>query len=344
MGWRRRQWCSVVCRGWARRVRARNDVQIRWFRRRLRRGAAQEGFHLHHHQLLSSKLVVAYSTVVLALLGDCNIAAIRLQHDGTRERLGCDVVPGTERLLLHDSREGLFDNSSACSASDVSSDAFSDAAAHAAAHSASNPTGNAWRSCRPLQLRSRPREHLERGQEGVVLSDSSSWVPTDSSPADAHSSATEAHHASADADLAASCTRDSGETCRPVQLRRWFRQLASRLVGAEERGGLSRPWQGVPQPGWWVRDIFGALRLQRGFRQLASRLERCEEGVVLLQQRQGLPSCGWRLCLDRSEGKSRQWRWLSEPSSGASGRTRSRESQNLHRYCFGAGVLAIFLR
>jgi len=65
-------------------------------------------------------------------------------------------------------------------------------------------------------------------QEGVVLSDSSPWVPTNSSSADAHRASADAHRASADAHLAA-C-----EACRSIQLRRWLRELASRLVSTEE--------------------------------------------------------------------------------------------------------------
>jgi len=66
-------------------------------------------------------------------------------------------------------------------------------------------------------------------QEGVVLSDSSPWVPTDSS-------STNAHHAYADAHLAAASSADcAGKTCRSIQLRRWLRELASRVVGTEKR-------------------------------------------------------------------------------------------------------------
>jgi len=134
----------------------------------------------------------------------------------------------------------------------------------------------------------------------MVLQDSPPRMPAHRSSADAHAHASSSSHnfASADASLAPSAAGDASETSRPIQLRRWLCKLAGWLVSAEERVVLSRAWQGVPQSGWRLRNILGALRLQRRLRQLAGRVECRQEGLVLLEQRQGLPSRSRRVCLD----------------------------------------------
>merc|ERR1712060_900080 len=79
----------------------------------------------------------------------------------------------------------------------------------------------------------------------------------------------------------------------PIQLRRWVRQLAGRLVRAEEGLVLRTPWQGLPWSGQWLRadrHHLPSLRLDRW-------LERPEEAVVLRERRKGLPTAGWRLRL-----------------------------------------------
>jgi len=127
-----------------------------------------------------------------------------------------------------------------------------------------------------------------------VLSDSSSRVPADRAAATAH------HHAGASADHAASAAGadSASEACRPIQLRRWFRELAGRLECSEEGVVLPRSREGLPQPGRrWVCYFLRALRLQCRICQLDARLVGREEGMVLLQQGQGLsPGCWW-MCL-----------------------------------------------
>jgi len=223
------------------------------------------------------------------------------------------VVAGTEGLLLHDCGQGLLHYSSASNASHDAGNALPNASAHATSNAAANPTCDARRPCRPFQLRCRPREHVESGQEGVVLPHSSPWVPSHCCSDRAH----RAYRTAADAHLAASSADRSGEASRPIQLRRWICKLASRLVSSKKGVVLQGPWEGLPQPGRRVRDQLGALRLQRRVRQLAGGLECRKEGMVLLEQRQGLPSSGWGVRMMRGSMARLTLTPAAGPSSGA---------------------------
>jgi len=121
------------------------------------------------------------------------------------------------------------------------------------------------------------------GQEVLVLSDSSPWMPANGTAAHAdRTAATPDLRASTAADLHPTSANYASETCRPLQLRRRFRELAGGLVSSEERMVLQGSWQGMPQPGcWWVRAIFGAIRLQCRLRQLDAGLVGRKEGLVL---------------------------------------------------------------
>merc|ERR1712027_280627 len=70
---------------------------------------------------------------------------------------------------------------------------------------------------------------------------------------------------------------------RSVQLRRWFRKLAGRLVSAKEGVVLQSPRQGLPEPRRRLRDVIQAVRLQCWFRQLDGGLVCGQEGLVLQQ-------------------------------------------------------------
>merc|ERR1712083_544148 len=48
-------------------------------------------------------------------------------------------------------------------------------------------------------------------------------------------------------------------TGRSVQLRRWFRKLASRLVSGKEGVVLQSPRQGLSEPRRWLCDVFQAI-------------------------------------------------------------------------------------
>jgi len=87
--------------------------------------------------------------------------------------------------------------------------------------------------------------------------------------------ATAAHH------HASSSAHRAGATGRSVQLRRWFRKLAGRLVSAKEGVVLQSPRQGLPEPRRWLRDIIQAVRLQCWFRKLDGGLVCGQEGLVL---------------------------------------------------------------
>jgi len=132
-----------------------------------------------------------------------------------------------------------------------------------------------------------------------VLQDSSPGMSANGTAASANRAAAAAdYHAGTAADLAACATNCAREARRPIQLRRWFRELASRLVSSEEGVVLQGSRQGLPQPGRrWMRAIYGALRLQCRLRQLDAGLVGRQEGLVLLQQGEGLPSSSWWMCL-----------------------------------------------
>merc|ERR1712039_445159 len=116
--------------------------------------------------------------------------------------------------------------------------------------------------------------------EGVVLPSPPPWLPSNCTAAAAH----HAHrHASSTA------CRASGS----LQLRRWFRKLASRLVSAEEGMVLQSSRQGLSESRRRLCDVLQAIRLQCGFRELDGGLVRSKEGLVLQKRRQGLPTSSW---------------------------------------------------
>merc|ERR1711992_406262 len=109
---------------------------------------------------------------------------------------------------------------------------------------------------------------------GVVLPNSPPRLPSNRTAAAAH------HHASSAAHRHASSAayRASG---RSLQLRRWFRKLASRLVSGQKGVVLQSPRQGLSESRRWLRDLVQTIRLQRWFRKLAGGLVCGEEGLVL---------------------------------------------------------------
>merc|ERR1712018_834270 len=128
-----------------------------------------------------------------------------------------------------------------------------------------------------------------------------------------HRPAATAHSSSTNADYATSAPYCASETSRSLQLRRWLRKLAGRLVRAQKGVVLPRPWQGLPESGWWLRDCVGAIRLQRWVRQLDGWMVSGQESMVLLEQGQGLPSCCRWVCVMGVIKKCMhgdQWRWL----------------------------------
>jgi len=152
---------------------------------------------------------------------------------------------------------------------------------------------------------------METGQAGLVLSYSPQGVPTNS-PA---THPTPAHHSN----LATSAANCASTTCRSIQLCGWLRKLAGRLVGAEEGVVLSRPWQGLPEPGWWMRDVIGAVRLQCRVLELDGRLVSGEKSMVLFEQGQGMSSSSWgmRMMWQFAVCETLEWRWRCRaPSSG----------------------------
>merc|ERR1712228_891253 len=91
-------------------------------------------------------------------------------------------------------------------------------------------------------------------------------LPSDRTAGAAH------HHASSPACRA---------TGRSIQLRRWFRKLASRLVSGKEGVVLQSSRQGLPESRRWLCDVFQAIRLQCWFRKLDGGLVCGQEGLVL---------------------------------------------------------------
>merc|ERR1712157_140658 len=68
---------------------------------------------------------------------------------------------------------------------------------------------------------------------------------------------------------------------RSLQLRRWFRKLASRLVSGKEGVVLQSARQGLSESRRWLCDFLQAVRLQCWFRKLDGGLVRGKEGLVL---------------------------------------------------------------
>merc|ERR1712045_641279 len=89
-------------------------------------------------------------------------------------------------------------------------------------------------------------------------------------------------------------------TRRPIQLRRWLRELGGGMVCGQEGVVLQGTWKGLPRSGSWMRPCGTrrcSVRLQRRLCQLDGRMECAKEGLVLQECWQGLPASSWRLCL-----------------------------------------------
>lgn len=211
--WRRMrwwwQWCPVLRRNRTGGVRARDDLQVRRIWRRFRRGSAAKRFHLHHHKLLPPQSFVADSASPLALVWRHHFSPMGLQCFRTSEHVRRHVAAGAEGLLLHDGRQGLRDNRIASHPSHSASDAFPDSAADATAHATTDSASHAWWTSRSVQLRSRSREHMEAGQEGMVLPDSPSGLPPDGTAASPNCPASSAAATADPAPSAADCASET---------------------------------------------------------------------------------------------------------------------------------------
>jgi len=97
---------------------------------------------MYYHELLPSESLVADSIALLALVWVVNITAVRLHCSWRNERVRCDVVPGAERLLLHDHRQGLLNHGFAGGPDYHPTDSFPSTASNAAA----DTTCYAWRT------------------------------------------------------------------------------------------------------------------------------------------------------------------------------------------------------
>merc|ERR1712151_789197 len=118
-------------------------------------------------------------------------------------------------------------------------------------------------------------------QEGVVLPSPPPRLPSNRTAAAAHRASSAAYRAG-----------------RSLQLRRWFRKLASRGVSGKEGVVLQSPRQGLSESRRWLCDVLQAIRLQCWFRKLDGGLVRGQEGLVLQERRQGLPTSSWWVCLE----------------------------------------------
>jgi len=97
---------------------------------------------------------------------------------------------------------------------------------------------------------------LGSGQEGLVLPDSSQRLPADGAAATANHAATSANYASTAADHATTTANRASEARRPIQLCRWFCELAGWVVGPKEGVVLQGSRERVPQPGRrWMYDV-----------------------------------------------------------------------------------------
>jgi hypothetical protein len=119
----------------------------------------------------------------------------------------------------------------------------------------------------------------------MVLPRPSSWLPAYSA-----TGGDSADCAACDADHAT-------ETCRPLQLRRWLRELDGWVVCGQEGVVLQGAWQGLPPCGRRLWNRIFALRLRCWVRKLDVWVVGREESMVLPERRQGMPAGGWRMCL-----------------------------------------------
>jgi len=148
-----------------------------------------------HHDLLPLESLVAAPLALLAALGLFNISEYRLR-DRFRD-VGVCVVEGTAGLLLCHHGQGVSDHRSASSHRHAATNTIPNASTHAAAHTSSHTAGPTFGPCGSFQLRCGCRKHLGRRQEGVVLPDPSSRVPS-------HCATTTTHCATSAANLATS--------------------------------------------------------------------------------------------------------------------------------------------
>jgi len=148
-----------------------------------------------HHDLLPSESLVAAALALLAALGLFNISGYRLR-DRIRD-VGVCLVQGAAGLLLFHHGQGVSDHRSSGSYRHAATHTIPNASTHAAAHTSSHTTGQTFGPCGPIQLRSGCRKHLGSRQEGVVLPDPSSRVPS-------HCATTSTHCATSAANLATS--------------------------------------------------------------------------------------------------------------------------------------------
>lgn len=242
-----------------------------------------------HHQLLL-EFALAAPIAILAAVGAFLIRDVRLLGRCTHPCSHNSVVAHAETVLLPERRNRLpHSTTPSRHPNDASSNAASNAAANAATHCPSS-TGNTATSWRPLQLRSGHSGQLAGRQKGVVLQGAPCWLPTP-------------NRTSSDAGAvagAATSTHLSSSACRPIQLRRWFRQLAKRMGCWKEGMVLQGSWKGLPRAGSRLRPHCcnpPSLRLQCWLCQLDGRVECAQEGFLLPQRRQGLPAGSWRLCM-----------------------------------------------
>jgi len=154
------------------------------------------------------------------------------------------VVAGAEGLLLHDRGSGVRDHGFAAGTTNNSTHTVSHAATNSAtyaapdaasdsAFAAANSATCTSRTCRSLQLRRRAVFYMGPKQAVLVLSEPSHLWPADATAGSSGS----------------------------LQLRRWFRELAGRLVCPQEGVVLSGPWQRLPKPRWRMRHVVRAIRL-----------------------------------------------------------------------------------
>lgn len=226
---------------------------------------------MHHYHLLLVEFASVAPPVAVVDLRARNNRYLRLLHRHHHSSSHHSLDATAEGLLLqhHECRlrNHIVDNPTPTA--DTTANATSNASSNAPSNAYQNYAA-ASRSYRDFfQLRSWCLPNLGACQAELVLPASPSlWS---------------GYHASS--------------ASRPLQLRRWLRELVGGLVGWQEGVVLPCSWQGLPRTGQWMRTNWNhkrTLRLQRWFCQLDGRLERSEEGLVLQECRQGLPSSsGW---------------------------------------------------
>jgi len=155
-----------------------------------------------HHDLLPSEPAIADPPAAVVAVRDSINSALRLRS--WLHELGVGLVARTAGVLLYHNGQRMrhYAPRNICSPTHCTTHTTAYAATDATTNSttaATHITTETHGTCGSFQLCSGCREHMEGGQEGLVLQGTSSWVPTHGTAAHADCSNADADRSTADA-------------------------------------------------------------------------------------------------------------------------------------------------